>query len=208
MNQHPYATPVTLLGEIVTLEPLATEHEDDLIEAVNDGELWRLWYTNIPSPETMAEEISARLARQDAGQTAAFALRSSATGVVLGMTTYLHLDPTNQRLEIGSTWIRRSAQGTGANSEAKLLLLQHAFETHGCEGVEFRTHHMNVQSRAAIERLGARLDGILRRHTLLPNGTWRDTYVYSVLAYEWPAVRRGLEARVACALERRNDSTQ
>ncbi|MEE6286420.1 GNAT family protein [Georgenia sp. MJ173] len=196
MDQHPYATPVRLVGEIVTVEPLATEHHDDLVDAVRDGELWRLWYTRIPAPEMMADEIAARLAKQDAGQIAAFTLRATATGEALGMTTYLHLDPANRRLEIGSTWLRRSAQGTGANAEAKLLLLRHAFETLGCEGVELRTHHRNAQSRAAIERLGAHLDGVLRRHMLLPDGTWRDTCVYSVLAAEWPSVRAGLEARL------------
>lgn len=197
MLERGYATPVRLVGDIVNVEPLAHEHHDDLSEAVRDGEMWRLWYTRIPTPETMAGEIAARLAKQAAGQIAAFTLRSTVSGKALGMTTYLHLDESNRRLEIGSTWMRRSAHGTGANGESKLLLLQHAFDTLGCEGVEFRAHHMNLQSRAAIERLGAHLDGVLRRHTLLPNGTWRDTCVYSVLAYEWPTVRGGLEARVA-----------
>lgn len=197
MSQHPYSTPLRLAGGVVTLEPLGIEDHDDLVEAVHDGEMWRIWYTSIPTPETMADEIAARLAKQNAGLIAPFTLRSTATGKALGMTTYLHLDPANRRLEVGSTWIRQGAQGTGANAEAKLLLMQHAFETLGCEGVEFRTHHMNHQSRSAIERLGAHLDGVLRRHTLLPNGTWRDTCVYSVLAEEWPAVRTGLQARIA-----------
>lgn len=197
MTTHPYATPVRLVGDIVTLEPLGVAHHDGLVEAVRDGELWRHWYTRIAAPGEMADEIAGRLAKQEAGQIAAFVVTSSRTGAVLGMTTYLHLDPANHRLEIGSTWLRASAQGTGANAEAKLLLLQHAFEVLGCEGVEFRAHHMNTQSRAAIERLGAHLDGVLRRHTLLPNGTWRDTCVYSVLAHEWPTVKAGLRARLA-----------
>lgn len=204
MSPHPYATPVRLGGEIVTLEPLARAHHDELVEAVLDGEMWRLWYTRIPTPEAMAEEIAARLAKQDAGQMAAFTLRSAASGEVLGMTTFMQIDEANRKVEIGSTWMRRSEHGTGANAEAKLLLMRHAFETLDCERVEFRTHVLNVQSRAAIERLGAHLDGILRRHLLMPNGTWRDTCVYSVLASEWPAVKAGLEARVAGALDRRS----
>lgn len=191
-----FATPTRLPGDLVAVEPLEAAHHDDLVDAVRDGELWNHWYTRIPTPDAMAEEIAVRLAKQAAGLIAAFTVRSTASGRALGMTTYLHLDEPNRRLEIGSTWLRRSAQGTGANAEMKLLMLQHAFEELGCEGVEFRAHHMNQQSRAAIERLGAHLDGVLRRHVLLPNGTWRDTCVYSVLAHEWPAVRAGLEARL------------
>ncbi|MGA4668426.1 GNAT family N-acetyltransferase [Propionibacteriaceae bacterium Y1923] len=197
MTQSPFTTPTRLVGDLVVVEPLQPAHHDGLVEAVRDGELWQHWYTRIPTPESMAEEIAARLAKQEAGQVAAFTVRAADTGQVLGMTTYLHPDEPNRRLEVGSTWLRASAQGTGANAETKLLLLAHAFEVLGCEAVEFRAHHLNQQSRAAIERLGAHLDGVLRRHVLLPNGTWRDTCVYSVLAQEWPAVRAGLRARLA-----------
>lgn len=189
-------TPV-LENAWVRLEPLAMAHHDDLVAAVTPGELWRAWYTTIPSPETMAAEIAKRLADQEAGTRAPWAIVDPATGQAVGMTSYLHLAPTDRRLEIGSTWIGLAAQGTRINPAAKLLLLQRAFEDLQCVRVELRTHFQNHQSRAAIEKLGAKLDGVLRRHMILPNGTIRDTCVYSVLDYEWENVRLGLEARLA-----------
>jgi RimJ/RimL family protein N-acetyltransferase len=193
----PFLDPVTLRGRLVTLEPLSQDHCDELEDAVRDGELWRLWYTAVPRPEGMGAEIARRLALQEAGSMLPFAARRASDGRVIGMTTYMNADPANRRVEVGSTWNAASAHGSGTNAESKLLLLRHAFETLGCIAVEFRTHWMNRQSRAAIERLGAKQDGVLRSHQLMPDGSLRDTVVYSVIASEWPMVRNGLELRLA-----------
>ena len=184
---------VTLSGRHVTLVPLAPEHHDELVEAVRDGELWRLWYTSIPAPEAMAAEIERRLALRAAGSMLPFAVVEGGTGTVVGMTTYMNIDLAGPRVEIGSTWYAARVQGTALNTEAKRLLLAHAFDGLGCLAVEFRTHFMNRQSRRAIERLGAKLDGILRQHTRMGDGSLRDTCVYSIIASEWPAVRAGLD---------------
>ncbi|NJC23369.1 RimJ/RimL family protein N-acetyltransferase [Arthrobacter pigmenti] len=189
--------PVTLRGRAVTLEPLSMEHHDGLVDAVRDGELWNLWYTRIPRPEGMAGEIEGRLDKQRAGSMLPFTARRSDTGEVLGMTTYCNINADTPKVEIGYTWNRLSAQRTGANAESKLLLLTHAFETLGCTAVEFRTHWMNHQSREAISRLGAKQDGVLRGDVRMPDGTVRDTVVFSVIASEWPMVRSHLEYRLA-----------
>lgn len=189
--------PVTLAGALVTLEPLAHSHHDELVAAVRDGEVWKLWYTAVPSPEEMDAEIERRLLLQAAGSMLPFVARRNADSVVLGMTTYMDIDPVLPRVEIGSTWNRASARGTGTNVDSKLLLLTHAFEVLGCPAVEFRTHWMNQPSRAAIERLGAKLDGVLRAHRRTADGSLRDTCVYSIIASEWPQVRAGLEHRLA-----------
>jgi RimJ/RimL family protein N-acetyltransferase len=193
----PFLEPVTLPGRLVSLEPLAQRHRAELEEAVRDGELWNLWYTSVPRPEGMAAEIDRRLALQEAGSMLPFVTRRAADDRVIGMTTYMNADAANRRLEIGSTWNAAGAHGTGTNAESKLLLLRHAFETLSCIAVEFRTHWMNRQSRAAIERLGAKQDGVLRSHQLMADGSLRDTVVYSVVASEWPMVRNGLELRLA-----------
>jgi RimJ/RimL family protein N-acetyltransferase len=184
--------PVTLTGPYARLEPLAREHHDALCAAARDGELWQLWYTSVPSPERMAAEIERRLALQSAGAMLPFTA-FDAQGRVVGMSTYMHIDAGNRRLEIGSTWTAASAQRTPLNTQCKQLLLGHAFESLGCIAVEFRTHRLNLQSRRAIERLGAQLDGILRAHSLAADGTLRDTAVYSITAAEWPAVRSHLD---------------
>ena len=190
--------PVVLAGDLVVLEPLAPAHHDELVAAASDGRLWELWYTSVPSPEAMAGAIEALLAEQAAGTRVPFTVRRP-DGQAIGMTTYLNIEPEVPRLEIGSTWTAASAQRTGVNAESKLLLLGHAFETLGCLAVEFRTHWHNRQSRAAIERLGAKRDGVLRSHRRLPDGSLRDTVVYSITAAEWPAVRTGLRARLGRA---------
>ena len=179
-------------GRIVRLEPLSPDHRAGLAEAAADGDLQALWYTTVPAPEAMAAEIDRRLALRTRGSMLPFTVFEAKSGRVAGMTTYMNIDAANRRLEIGSTWTRASVQRTGLNTEAKRLLLGHAFEALDCIAVEFRTHVMNRQSRAAIERLGAKLDGILRAHMILPNGTLRDTAVYSVTAAEWPAVKANL----------------
>jgi RimJ/RimL family protein N-acetyltransferase len=186
-----WPAPIELRGEHATLVPLAAEHESALADATRDGELWRLWYTSVPAPDRMAAEIARRLALQASGSMLPFTVLD-ASGTPVGMTTYMHVDANNRRLEIGSTWYARRVQRTPLNTECKRLLLAHAFDTLGCIAVEFRTHRLNTQSRRAIERLGAQLDGILRAHQRAADGTLRDTAVYSITAAEWPTVKSHL----------------
>ncbi len=191
-----FTTDITLTGQHVRLVPLRPEHHNDLVEATCDGELWKLWYTAIPSPEGMAAEIQRRLGLQKAGSMLPFAVLDP-HGQAVGMTTYMNIDAANRRVEIGSTWYRRSVQRTALNTEAKRLLLAHAFDTLNCIAVEFRTHWFNHASRRGIERLGAKLDGVLRCHQINPHpgaqGALRDTCVYSIVASEWPSVRAHLD---------------
>lgn len=191
MSTHPWPEPVTLRGQHATLVPLSQDHHDDLVEAVRDGELWNLWYTMVPRPENVRAEIERRLTLQRSGSMLPFAVLDP-NGKAVGMTTYMDIDATNRRVEIGSTWYRKAVQRTPLNTECKLMLLQHAFEHLQCIAVEFRTHFFNHQSRRAIERLGAKLDGILRNHRRLPDGSLRDTCVYSIIASEWPSVKQHL----------------
>jgi RimJ/RimL family protein N-acetyltransferase len=189
-------TPVTLTGRHVRLVPLEAAHHDGLVDAVRDGELWNLWYTAVPTPAGMAAEIERRLKLQAAGSMLPFTVLD-ADGKPAGMTTYMNIDNANQRVEIGSTWYAQRVQRSPLNTEAKRLLLAHAFEQLQCIAVEFRTHRFNQQSRRAIERLGAQLDGILRNHQRAANGTLRDTVVYSITADEWPTVRAHLDFQLA-----------
>ena len=184
--------PVTLRSGRVRLEPLAAGHCRDLMEAVADGELWRLWYTSVPEPARMVAEIERRLNLQAAGSMLPFAAIDTSTGKAVGMTTYMNVEAAHRRLEIGATWYGKAVQRTDFNTRCKLLLLAHAFEKLDCIAVEFRTHFFNHQSRRGIERLGAKLDGILRSHQLAGNGTLRDTCVYSIIAAEWPTVKSHL----------------
>jgi RimJ/RimL family protein N-acetyltransferase len=193
----PFLEPIRLTGDLVVLEPLVFEHHDELVAAASDGRLWELWYTSVPAPGAMRAEIDRRLRQQAAGTMLPFTTRRADTGAVIGMTTFMNVDAVNRHVEIGSTWNARSAQRSGTNAEAKLLLLGHAFETLDCIAVEFRTHWHNHQSRAAIERLGAKQDGVLRSHQRMADGSLRDTVVYSIIAPEWPAVRAGLQHRLA-----------
>ena len=183
--------PVTLTGAHASLVPLAPEHASALGVASSEDELWRVWYTNVPTAQTMAAEIERRLGLQRAGSMLAFTVRDASERPV-GMTTFMNIDATNQRLEIGSTWYAKSVQRSALNTECKLLLLAHAFETLGCIAVEFRTHRLNTQSRRAIERLGAQLDGMLRSHQRTRDGALRDTAVYSITQAEWPTVKTHL----------------
>jgi len=192
-----FTAPLTLKGQHVYLQPLSVSHHDDLVDAVKDGELWTHWYTVIPSPDRMQAEITRRLGLQSQGSMTPFAVIDPASGRAVGMTTYMNIDAANRRVEIGSTWYRRNVQRGPLNTEAKRLLLGHAFETLNCIAVEFRTHFFNQQSRRAIERLGAKLDGVLRNHQInnhpLAHGALRDTCVYSILASEWPSVKTHLD---------------
>lgn len=186
-----HETPPLIHGR-ARLESLSQAHCADLAEAVAVGELWRAWYTSIPSPEGMSAEIERRLALQEHELLAPWAIIDADSGRAVGMTTYLNLNPANRRLEIGSTWLGHDAQRTGINAGAKLALLSRAFEQLDCMTVEFRTHWHNHQSRAAIARLGAKQDGVLRKHMVLADGTVRDTVVFSITDDEWPVVRQGL----------------
>jgi RimJ/RimL family protein N-acetyltransferase len=187
----PWPEPISLRGLHAQLKPLSQEHCDGLTEAVKDGELWKLWYTFIPKAEDMRKEIDRRLGLQAAGSMLPFTV-IDADGKIAGMTTYMNVDAPNRRVEIGSTWYAKRVQRSALNTQCKLLLLVHAFEKLDCIAVEFRTHFFNHQSRRGIERLGAKLDGILRNHQIASNGTLRDTVVYSIIASEWPTVKAHL----------------
>lgn len=186
--------PITLRGAHVTLVPLQAQHAAALGQAV--GDLHRLWYTAIPAPQDMEAEITRRLALQAQGSMLPFAVLSP-SGVPVGMTSYMNIQASVPRVEIGSTWISAQVQRGPMNTQAKRLLLGHAFEQLGCIAVEFRTHRLNSQSRRAIERLGAQLDGILRAHMVAPDGTLRDTAVYSITATEWPTIAAHLDWQIA-----------
>jgi N-acetyltransferase len=192
-----FVQPVVLTGERwVSLEPLTVSHVPEIATAAADGDLGRLWFTSAPSAERAREWVDLRLAAQSPDTGLTLVARSMSGGVI-GSSSYLNVDPPNRRLEIGATWFCASVRRTGVNTEAKLLMLGHAFDELNCVAVEFRTHFMNSTSRTAIERLGAKLDGVLRSHQLLPDGSRRDTVVYSILDIEWPAVRNNLTARLA-----------
>lgn len=195
-----WPAPVSLDGTYARLVPLSQAHHDDLAEATADGDLHRLWYTSIPEASAMAAEIDRRMALANMRP---FAVLDAGTGKAVGMTTYMNIEAAHKRLEIGSTWYRRSVQRTPLNTECKFLLLRHAFEDLGCVCVDFRTHVLNTQSRRAIERLGAKLDGVLRAHMIMANGTLRDTAAYSILASEWPAVKAGLMWKLDARLDAR-----
>ncbi len=189
----PWPPEVELRGGGAHLVPLRPNHAEALAEAARDGELWRLWYTHVPAPEAMDDDITKRLTWRQEGSWLPFAVLDAATGVAVGMTSYLHIDADNCRVEIGATWYRRSVQRTALNTQCKRLLLAHAFETLNCIAVELRTHRLNTQSRRAIERLGAQLDGVLRCHSRDGAGNLRDTCVYSITAAEWPTIRAHLD---------------
>lgn len=194
-----FVEPVTLRGRHAVLEPLSQDHCEGLKAAVTDGELWKLWYTSVPSPEQMMANIDMRLQKQAAGAMFSWAVLDPESSDPIGVTSYWAIDPEHRRVEIGGTWYRASAQRTAVNSECKLMLLSQAFEAQDCIAVEFRTNFHNRQSRRAIERLGAKLDGILRSHQRNRDGSLRDTCVYSIVAWEWPAVRTNLEYRLGRA---------
>jgi N-acetyltransferase len=188
--------PVTLEGEHVRLVPLTAGHEAALIAAASDGELWKLWYTYVAPPDKMRDYIGFALDHRERLGALPFAVVDTKTGDVVGSTRYFNVDEANRRLEIGHTWYAKRMQKTALNTEAKLLLLTHAFERLDAIAVEFRTHFMNHASRAAIARLGAKQDGILRNHTVGKDGVLRDTVVFSIIQSEWPAVRANLKFRL------------
>ena len=188
--------PVTLSGTRVLLEPLSIEHLDGLSAAVKDGELWNLWYTSIPSPENAEAYIKTALHMRENAGAMPFIIRDKESNKIIGCTRYFNVDEVNQRLEIGHTWYSESYQRTAANTESKYLLLTHAFEGLNAIAVEFRTHWHNHKSRAAIARLGAKQDGVLRNHTKSADGIYRDTVVFSIIDLEWPAVKQSLQFKL------------
>jgi N-acetyltransferase len=192
-----FVAPIILSGSHVKLEPLTVEHEAALQVAATDGELWKLWYTSVPEPSKMAADIAFRLEARRAETMMPFVARRQSDQQVIGATTFCNIEGAHRRLEIGYTWYAKSAQRTAINTEAKLLMLTHAFETLNCNAVEFRTNWMNQQSRVAIERLGAKLDGVLRAHRIGRLGEPRDTCVYSIVAAEWPTIRAHLQHKLA-----------
>ncbi|MFM0321340.1 GNAT family N-acetyltransferase [Caballeronia glebae] len=188
--------PVTLEGEHVKLVPLTPEHEQALTAAASDGELWKLWYTFVPSPDKTRAYIDTALDMRDRLGAQPFAVIDAKSGDIVGSTRYFNVDEANRRLEIGHTWYAKRVQKTALNTEAKLLLLAHAFDKLNAIAVEFRTHFMNHASRSAIARLGAKQDGILRNHGIGRDGVLRDTVVFSIIQSEWPAVRANLNFRL------------
>ncbi len=188
---------LTLVGRHVRLEPLDEGHAVELLEAAADGQLWDLWYTNVPGPEGVDDWIADALDQRDAGRALPFVVRRARDERIVGSTRYMNIEPRQRRLEIGTTWYSASVQRTALNTECKALLLGHAFETLDCIAVEFRTHWFNQASRKAIAGLGAKQDGVLRNHQRLADGSLRDTVVFSIIDSEWPAVRRHLAGRLA-----------
>lgn len=188
--------PVALSGSRVLLEPLSLEHLDGMMAAVKDGELWNLWYTSIPSPEKAEGYIKTALDMRANAGAMPFIIRDKESDMIIGCTRYFNVDEVNRRLEIGHTWYSESYQRTAANTECKYLLLSHAFEKLNAIAVEFRTHWHNHKSRAAIARLGAKQDGVLRNHTRSADGIYRDTVVFSIIDLEWPAVKQSLQFKL------------
>lgn len=181
-----------LQGKHVRLEPLEVDHQEALLSAAQDGELWELWFTSVPTSGTIAAYIDKALKDKEAGKGNPFVVIEEATNKIIGSTRYCNADAQNRRLEIGYTWYAKSHQRTSVNTECKYLLLKNAFENLGCIAVEFRTNWFNEASRAAIQRLGAKQDGVLRNHRIDASGVMRDTVVYSIIASEWPVVKKSL----------------
>lgn len=185
-----------LTGSRISLVPLAYQHKEPLLAAAADGNLWELWYTGVPGKKTIDHYIEFALKEQKEGHSLPFAVKDNHSGKILGSTRFCHAEASNKRLEIGYTWYAKSVQKTSVNTECKYLLLKHAFEQLACIAVEFRTHWHNQASRAAIARLGAKQDAVLRNHKIMPDGSYRDTVVFSIIENEWPAVKTSLQHRI------------
>ena len=187
---------IHLAGNYVELVPLSGSHKDGLLKAASDGKLWELWFTSVPSPDTIDQFIDLALHQKSEGSAYPFSVIDKNTGEIIGSTRYLNIEHPHRRLEIGHTWYAKSFQRTGVNTECKYLLLKYAFENLNCIAVEFRTHWHNHSSRNAILRLGAKQDGVLRNHRIGPDDTLRDTVVFSILDREWAVVRKSLEHKM------------
>jgi len=184
-----------LEGQYVILEPLHESHVTDLIEAVKDGEAWRIWFANVPHFNEMHDYVDEAIKASEAGNIA-YAVRCKETDKIVGTTRYYNVESQHKRALLGYTWYSNSVRRTAINTECKYLLLQNVFENHYANAVEFRTHYFNQASRSAIERLGAKQDGILRNHQIMKDGSLRDTVVYSIIATEWPAVKCNLLSKL------------
>jgi len=187
---------VELESELVTLKPLTLEHEQELMLAASDGELWQLWFTSVPKPQDTKAYILKALAQFEAGISLPFVVVDNSSGKVVGCTRFCSAQPEHRRIEIGYTWYAKSSQKTGINTQTKRLLLEYAFEQLHCIAVEFRTHWHNQNSRAAIARLGAKQDGVLRNHQIMADGSYRDTVVFSITNNDWPAVKASLKHKL------------
>lgn len=184
-----WLSPVTLKNEEVELVPLSQAHHDDLVLAVQDGEVWRLPYAAVPSPQNMKEEIDKRLSLQDQKMMLPFTVIHRPTNKIVGMTSYCQIDTINRRLDIGFTWYSKSFWRTPLNISCKSLLLEHAFEQLDCIAVGFRVDTLNQRSQNAVKRLGAKLEGVVRNYSILPNGHVRDMCFFSILPHEWPRIK-------------------
>jgi RimJ/RimL family protein N-acetyltransferase len=189
--------PITLEGYGMRLEPLTADHHDALQAASADGELWELWFTSVPEPDRVGEYIARALDGQEKGHMLPWVVRELRSNTIAGTTRYHDIVPEIDRVEIGWTWYAKRWQRTHVNTACKLLLFEHAFDSLGCKVVGLRTDNFNYASQRAIERLGAKRDGVLRHHQARRDGTVRDSYMYSVLATEWPDVRRHLRLRLS-----------
>jgi RimJ/RimL family protein N-acetyltransferase len=189
--------PITLEGQYVRLTPLLPDHEEALVQAASDGELWNSTFTIVPTPETMAAYIQAALDAQARGDELPFTINQKSTNRIVGTTRLYYIRPTDRTAAIGYTWLAKSAQRTAVNTECKLLLLSHAFDNCRFNRVELVTDVLNEQSRAAILRLGAKHEGVLRNHLVMPNGRIRDSVVYSIISSEWPEVKTKLKQRLS-----------
>lgn len=187
---------IELEGESVRLIPLEKSHRNELISAACDGELWKLWFTSVPSERTIDKYIDTALDDQEAGRSLPFVVINKTTDQIIGSTRFCNSFPAHKRLEIGYTWYAKSFQRTGVNTECKYLLLNHAFGVLNCIAVEIRTHWHNLASRQAIARLGAKQDGILRNHQIDADGLLRDTVVFSIISEEWPVVKKSLQFKM------------
>ena len=190
-------SPIILEGQHVRLEPLSPAHEESLVAAAGDGELWNSTVTIVPSRANIAAYIASTLTAQAQGRELPFVIIRQELGQVVGSTRFFHIERDHRRVEIGYTWLSASAQRTGVNTEAKLLLLTHAFERWGCIRVEFVTDVLNQQSRTAILRHGAKQEGVLRNHMVMPSGRYRDSVYFSIIEAEWPEVKARLEAKLS-----------
>jgi RimJ/RimL family protein N-acetyltransferase len=197
MNKTLWLKDVELNSDVVRLAPLRKEHRDALVNAAADGKLWTLWFTSVPSEESIDDYIETALQDKKAGRSLSFVVIEQATNKVIGSTRFCNADPINKRVEIGYTWYAKRYQRSAINSHCKRLLLQHAFETLNVIAVEFRTHWHNQKSRSAIARLGAKQDGVLRNHQKMSDGSYRDTVVFSIIDQEWPVVRKSLDHKLA-----------
>ena len=185
-------SPTTLEGKLLRLIPLESSHRQALLDAANNGNLHELWYTSVPSEKTINTYLAFAFEEQKQARALPFAVIDKKTDTLIGTTRYCNAEPKHKRLEIGYTWYSKSVQRTGINTECKYLLLRYAFENLEAIAVELRTHWHNHPSRNAIQRLGAKQDGVLRNHRIHPDGSLRDTVVYSILNTEWPVVKKSL----------------